>query len=247
MRYYIQFVANSSAWDKLMPIMSPNLSKQMAVDIARNMYGESVFNVLSENEIDGNWSKIDFGSTVIFTEYDREQKPKRVLSYPQGKLTGEPLSSVINWFKIIDNLSDVENRNKNISVQVACHIEETIEFLTTLTRFDNEQKDIANSILELYKVNHLFKDVENNNFNFLSLLNKEKKLEILDSLCDMIITAIGVGYRMGFDMLGAMSEVNRSNWSKFENGKVLKDENGKVIKGRDYFKPNLEPFLGENK
>ena len=80
-------------------------------------------------------------------------------------------------------------------------------------------------------------------------IDENQAVEILDSLCDQIVTAIGVGYMMGFDMVGALQEVNLSNWSKFdENGNPIFNENGKIVKGENYFKPDLAKFLkaGEN-
>jgi hypothetical protein len=48
---------------------------------------------------------------------------------------------------------------------------------------------------------------------------------------------------LDMDVLGALEEVNRSNFSKFENGKAVFDENGKITKGKNYSKPNLKPFV----
>jgi hypothetical protein len=41
------------------------------------------------------------------------------------------------------------------------------------------------------------------------------------------------------DIVGALREVNRSNYSKFVNGRAVFDENGKIKKGADYSKPDL--------
>ena len=71
------------------------------------------------------------------------------------------------------------------------------------------------------------------------------KAELLDALSDQLVTICGVGYMLGFDMLGALAEVNRSNFSKFENGKPVFNEQGKIVKGKHYSKPDLKPFLGE--
>ena len=71
------------------------------------------------------------------------------------------------------------------------------------------------------------------------------KEDLLDALCDQIVTAIGVGYMAGFDMAGALQEVIRSNASKFENGKPLFDENGKIRKGKDYTQPELAQFVNK--
>lgn len=48
---------------------------------------------------------------------------------------------------------------------------------------------------------------------------------------------------MGFDMVGALDEVNKSNWSKFKDGVPAFDENGKIAKADGYFKPDLAKFL----
>lgn len=47
----------------------------------------------------------------------------------------------------------------------------------------------------------------------------------------------------GFDIVGALQEVNRSNWSKFENGEPIFDENGKIKKGPNYRPPDLSKFV----
>lgn len=68
----------------------------------------------------------------------------------------------------------------------------------------------------------------------------------LDALCDQIVTATGVAHTLSYDIVGAMTEVNRSNFSKFdENGQPLFDENKKVIKGPNYSKAVLLPYLPE--
>ena len=70
------------------------------------------------------------------------------------------------------------------------------------------------------------------------------KVELLDSLCDQIVTALGVGYDLGFDMEGALWEVIKSNYSKFDDdGNPIFDENMKISKSNNYFKPNLEKYI----
>ena len=43
----------------------------------------------------------------------------------------------------------------------------------------------------------------------------------------------------------AFKEVHRSNMSKLENGKAIFREDGKILKGKNYFRPNLKPFVNE--
>ena len=76
-------------------------------------------------------------------------------------------------------------------------------------------------------------------------MSKEERILFLDGLCDVIVTAVTTAYTHGFDIVGAMEEVNRANFSKFEDGKPIYDSNRKVMKGKDYVAPNLEPFIGE--
>ena len=68
-------------------------------------------------------------------------------------------------------------------------------------------------------------------------------IELLDALADQIVTATGVGTFLGMDVPGATKEVNRSNYSKFENGEPIFNENKKVMKGKDYTPPDLSKFI----
>lgn len=72
----------------------------------------------------------------------------------------------------------------------------------------------------------------------------EDRIEFLDGLGDQIVTAAGTAHMAGMDIVGALGEINRSNFSKLdENGQPILDENKKFIKGPNYFKPNLKPFV----
>lgn len=66
---------------------------------------------------------------------------------------------------------------------------------------------------------------------------------LLDALADQIVTATGVGVFLGMNVPGALGEVNRSNYSKFENGEPVFNENKKVMKGKDYTPPDLSKFI----
>ena len=72
------------------------------------------------------------------------------------------------------------------------------------------------------------------------------RVEFLDSLCDQVVTAIGVAHMNGFDILGALAEVSKSNSSKFVDGKPVFNEHGKIFKGKDYTPPNLSRFLNSD-
>ena len=82
-----------------------------------------------------------------------------------------------------------------------------------------------------------------------NLLKKDNNIvikdsvELLDALADQIVTATGVGTFLGMNVPGALAEVNRSNYSKFEDGEPIFNENKKVMKGKDYTPPDLTPYI----
>ena len=134
------------------------------------------------------------------------------------------IESILNWFK----LAKPEPTPRDASTQIGCHYEEVAEMLEATNTCADSMADYAD----------LFKSVHG-----MDKLEDIDKLELLDALCDQIVTALGVGYMMGFDVVEALKEVNSSNWSKFENGKPIFDANGKIVKGVNYTKPSLKKHL----
>ena len=128
--------------------------------------------------------------------------------------------------------------NRTLAVQLGCHFEEVAEMLEALMIRDihgdpslyRYAKDAMESLADALK-------------NGQCSVAGINSLMLLDSLTDQQVTGIGVGYMLGFDMEGALNEVNSSNWSKFEDGKPVFNEHGKIAKGKDYTPPNLEPYL----
>ncbi|MNL46424.1 hypothetical protein D3C87_1691330 [compost metagenome] len=67
---------------------------------------------------------------------------------------------------------------------------------------------------------------------------------MLDSICDQIVTGTGVAHTLDYDIVGAMTEVNRSNFSKFDDaGLPIYNEQGKVMKGPNYSPAELSAYL----
>lgn len=140
------------------------------------------------------------------------------------------LETTKKWFEIAIS----EPTDKQKVIQLGCHIEEIGEMLEAIELDDHLYiNDTASALKSAYEC-----DVEH-----VMLLDDSARTALLDSLADQIVTAIGVAHMMGFDILGALQEVNRSNFSKFEDGKAVFDENGKIKKGKDYTPPNLESFV----
>lgn len=131
------------------------------------------------------------------------------------------------WFQ----LAVPEPTDKNRAVQIGCHFEEVGEMLQALPTshpcLRDDLADIANGYKKRHEVNG--EDVD--------------RTELLDALCDQIVTAVGVAHMFGLDIEGALVEVTRSNYSKFVDGKPVFDANGKIAKPATYSKPDLTPFL----
>jgi predicted HAD superfamily Cof-like phosphohydrolase len=146
------------------------------------------------------------------------------------------LQTTVLWFKRARPLESLTT--KHFHVQLGVHFEEVSEMLEQLNGLTDKTRTLIVKAFDATKAlaDHLKTSdgvVEPNDMKL-----------ILDSLCDQIVTATGVGYMMGSDVVGAMREVNRANWSKFDSeGNPLFDDNGKVLKGPNYKIADLTPFV----
>lgn len=128
---------------------------------------------------------------------------------------------------------------KDQATQIGVHLEEVAEFMEAIGSH-KAATILVQDVSDNFKQSpNIYQDADGNAIT----LPEDFKIQMLDALCDQIVTATSVAHSMGFNIVGAIKEVNASNWSKFEDGKPLYDANGKVIKGKHYFKPNLKPFL----
>lgn len=78
-------------------------------------------------------------------------------------------------------------------------------------------------------------------------VDRRNIVEVADGLTDILYVVYGMGQALGIDLNECFDEVHRSNMSKLENGKVLYRSDGKVLKGKDYFPPDLETILAQQK
>jgi hypothetical protein len=145
------------------------------------------------------------------------------------------IDQIFNWFqKAIPVVSEDNKR-----VQVGVHIEEFTEMLCTFKFKDNPNQHEMR-IPSACAVNEALADFLKNNKD-VDLITIDRK-ELLDSLCDQIVTAIGVAHMFGFDIRSALKEVADSNDSKFVDGKPIFNAAGKIAKGPNYFKPDIARF-----
>lgn len=132
------------------------------------------------------------------------------------------INNTKSWFEAaVPNPTD-----KNRAVQIGCHFEEVCEMIGAVGAFTDDLGDTANAFKKEYQVSS----------------DEVDRKELLDALCDQIVTAVGVAHMFGMNIEGAMAEVNRSNFSKFVDGKPVFNEHGKIMKGPNYTPPNLTGF-----
>lgn len=159
---------------------------------------------------------------------DTEHYPHKMSRF----VNQDSITDIAEWFKA----AKPEPTHDDVIAQMACHFEEVDEMIdsTNIHPFTNH----------LYEVRRNCKQIRDNDLSS-DCISKGDNLELLDSLCDQIVTAVGSGYMMGFDMMGALREVIRSNNSKMVNGRFEFDENGKIKKSASFSEPNLEPYLNK--
>lgn len=137
------------------------------------------------------------------------------------------ISDIKSWFE----LAVPTPTDKNRAVQIGCHFEEVGEMAATLLELP--MAGHLGTLAQTYKTRT---EVESREPGL-------DRTELLDALCDQIVTAVGVAHMFGLDIEGALAEVNRSNWSKFVDGKPMFDANGKIAKPDTYSQPDLKAFL----
>lgn len=144
-------------------------------------------------------------------------------------MSNNTINDIIKWFEIAKPNPTL----RDVAVQIGCHYEELSEMAAALD--DTSLAAEAANVGDIYK-----QDVQQFGGH---------KTEILDALCDQIVTALGIGTLMGFDMAGALAEVNRSNYSKFSadaegNPRPYLLATGKIGKNPEtYTEPYLVPYL----
>ena len=141
------------------------------------------------------------------------------------------IHSIKEWFKA----AKPNPSTADVVVQIGCHYEEVSEMNAVLNYDVEYMLEATAEEYEMYYSGYLGAALEE--------LSADARVELLDALCDQIVTAVGVAYMMGMDIEGALAEVNRSNWSKFEGGVPVFNEQGKIAKGVEYTPPELSDYI----
>ena len=144
------------------------------------------------------------------------------------------IHNIKEWFKA----AKPNPSTADVCLQIGCHYEEVAE-MSAVLNYDVEYMLAATALeYQMYYSGYLGAALEE--------LSADARVELLDALCNQIVTAVGVAYMMGMDIEGALAEVNRSNWSKFKGGVVpVFNEHGKIVKGAEYTPPELSDYIQE--
>lgn len=127
---------------------------------------------------------------------------------------------------------------RNEQTALGVHFEEVAEMVSALKGNDRLTQSLLTAAL--VSLHSLALHLKASEVNKISVVDTT---ELLDALADQIVTAVGVADMNRYDILGAVDEVNRSNWSKFVDGQAIFDANQKIVKGPHYSKPNLRQFV----
>jgi predicted HAD superfamily Cof-like phosphohydrolase len=125
-------------------------------------------------------------------------------------------------------------------VQLGCHFEEIIEQLETI-RSDNDYTQFMID-MTVQSLTLLSRSLKKNTASVWV----DDPVGFLDAAVDQIVTSVGVAHCANMDVIGAVKEVDSSNWSKYdEDGMPLFDDFGKIRKGPNYVPPSLTSFINQ--
>lgn len=147
-------------------------------------------------------------------------------------MTTNTLQSIAKWHQ----QARPNPGDKDFNVQLGCHLEEVCEMLEALTFAAGNWPPIVGIATGAHEMlSTLAQHLKTQEVG----VTIDDRAELLDSLADQVVTAVGVAHCAGMDFPGALTEVDRSNWSKFVDGQPQFDRNGKIAKPTTYRKPDL--------
>ena len=127
--------------------------------------------------------------------------------------------------------------DKDFNVQLGCHFEEIVEMLECLHFEHPKFGTSCGGDFTVFRLLHEMADELKTNRIKATVVDRNG---FLDSICDQVVTGVGVGHCARMKTAEAIDRVNASNWSKFVDGQPVFNEQGKIAKGPDYAPPNLE-------
>lgn len=95
-----------------------------------------------------------------------------------------------------------------------------------------------------------FNLMKEENEEYLDAIEEGDIVEIADALGDMLYILCGtiIEHGMQEKIVEVFDEIHQSNMSKLgEDGKPILREDGKILKGKNYFKPNINKIMNLKK
>lgn len=130
---------------------------------------------------------------------------------------------------------------QNFNAQLGVHCEEVAEMLEQIEGFTPEVEVLVRRAHEV--MGALGEYLKTNSKD--TLVTVKNQVLFLDAMCDQIVTSTGTCHMASMDVVGAMTEVNRSNFSKFSpSGEpIFHPESKKIMKGPNYSPAELSPYV----
>ena len=128
------------------------------------------------------------------------------------------------------------------------HIPEDDDVREKMWRYDDEWRLLAVRLVQ-EEVNELAEGskADTSPCSMDNMLPREKDVEVLDAIADILFTTFGVAAKAGLTELvePAFKEVLRSNWTKMGPDGPEFYPSGKVAKPETYEAPDLRQFFDE--
>ena len=153
---------------------------------------------------------------------------------------GNPYVDPLNETKIWIEKCLPNPKDEDFHTQFGVFCEEVHETLTEVSVTDTETLILmANAEKAMHQLAVHLKGHSGRIF-----VHEANRQDFLDGLCDVVVTAVTSSHTQGLNIVDAMCEVNRANFSKFVDGNPIFDANGKVAKGPNYVKADLSASIG---
>ena len=131
-----------------------------------------------------------------------------------------------------------EKSEHNVSIQIGCHIEEFVEFLSAIEI--NVGRDTKDSVV--IALTDLAKGLKAGGI-WYAKIPYQRRAEVLDALCDSEVTGNGIAYLADMEKDAADQAVLASNDAKLVDGKPVILPGGKIGKPDGWQAPNLNLYV----
>lgn len=150
------------------------------------------------------------------------------------------IRQIKRWFE----LAVPAPTEQNIHSQLGVHFEEVGEMLDVLKEAGQSYSMREQLSFVADAVGFAQRRLKEGRQGIAISLRDLDRVELLDALCDQIVTAVGVAHMLDLDIEGALKEVADSNDSKFDDeGRPIFNEQLKIMKGPNYFRPDLVKYI----